>query len=600
MTCRLKLALCLRESLRLILFTLVPLISGLTISNFAFAAYKVEIDAPKEIKALLTDHLDLVRYQKRDDISEDQLKFMIETVNEKITQLTSTQGYFSPTTEVKVDDGKTPVIHLTVDLHQRTIVSSAKIEVVGPVETEVPERIPRVQRNWSLPVGAPFQQSTWDDAKQHALRLLQYKRFPAAKIVDSQARIDPDEHDAQLSVKYDSGPTFTLGPLQITGARRYPVKIIENVNPLAIGEEYDIDRLLYLQRQIQNTNYYGNVIVGIDDDPAHAGMVPVKVQVTEFAAQRIRTGVGYDTDTGAHVQGRYTNYNVFDKAYVFDSQLKLEQRSQAASLELDMPPDERSFVNGIVSSYTRTTSEGVDLRSLQSGLKRTRSFENYDTTWTLTYYRDQLRQDIGATLPPNTVVFPGEHQALVPGFAWTRRDVDDQIFPSDGDIVTIQAGVALKGLLTDQTFMRLYSRYKKFIPMAKRDIVIFRIEGGAISSAGTVSSVPASLLFRAGGVDSVRGYSYDSIGTSFNGTVYPTKFLMTASAEYQHWFTREWGAAVFYDVGTATNSWADKETKVGIGPGIRWRSPVGPVNLDLGYGVQAKQFRPHISLGIAF
>ena len=571
-----------------------------TISNAALAAYKVEITAPKEVNALLKEHLDLMRYQKRDDLSEDQLQYMLETVNEQVTQLTSTEGYFSPATVVKVDEGTVPVIHLTVDPRQRTIISSANIDVIGDVAKEVPERIPRIQRNWHLPAGEPFQQSKWDDAKEHALRLLQYKRFPAAKIVHSEARVNPDQHDAKLSVEYDSGPTFTLGELEITGAKRYPTTIIQNVNPLNVGEEYDVDRLLYLQRQIQSTAYYGNVIVGIDDDPAKAGLVPIKVQVTEFPTQRIRTGVGFATDTGAQVQGRYSHYNVFDKAYVFDSQLKLEQRRQHASMGLDMPPDQRIFVNGIATSYDRTALQGVDLRSLQAGLKRARSFENYDTTLSLTFYRDQLRQIDGAALPPNTVVQPGEHQALVPGFAWTRRDVDDQIFPSDGDIVTIQAGFALKGVLTDQSFVRLYTRYKKFIPMAKRDILIFRVEGGMVSTVGAVASVPASLLFRAGGNESVRGYSYESIGASANGTVYPTKFLMTASAEYQRWFTREWGAAVFYDVGTATNAWAQKQMKVGIGPGLRWRSPVGPVNLDLGYGVQAKQFRPHISLGIAF
>jgi translocation and assembly module TamA len=76
--------------------------------------------------------------------------------------------------------------------------------------------------------------------------------------------------------------------------------------------------------------------------------------------------------------------------------------------------------------------------------------------------------------------------------------------------------------------------------------------------------------------------------------------MVTGSAEYQHWLSQQWGGALFYDVGSATDSWANRSTKVGTGVGVRYRSPVGTVNLDLAYGVQAKQFRPHISLGIAF
>jgi len=566
----------------------------------ASAAYKVEIDAPKEISALLKEHLDLVRYKDRDDLSADQLKFMLDTVNDQVTQLASTEGYFLPTTEVKVDPGEVNVIHLKVDLHQRTMVTSASVDVIGPVATEVPERIARIQRNWRLPPGQPFRQSDWDAAKEHSLQLLQYKRFPSAKIVRSEARIEPDNNDAKLSVLYDSGPTFTLGALEISGTKRYPQSIIKNVNPLNVGEDYDLDRLLYLQRQIQSTGYFGNVIVGIDDDPAHPGLAPVKVQVTEFPTQRVRAGVGYDTDTGAQVQGRYSNYNMFGNAWVFDSQAKIEQQRQYGSLELDMPPDQSSFINGINTSFDRTTLEGVDLRSLRVGLKRTRTLEKYDTSLTLDYYRDELQQTDGAVLPPNTVILPGQHQAVVPGFSWTRRDVDDQIFPTEGHIFSAQTGIAFKGLLTDQSFFRAYLRYKQYVPVAKRDIMIFRVEGGALISEGGSSEVPASLLFRAGGNESVRGYSYESIGNTQNGTVYPTKYMATASAEYQHWFSHEWGGAVFYDMGAATNNWGDREIKVGTGVGVRWRSPVGPVNVDLAYGVQDRGIRPHISLGIAF
>ena len=118
---------------------------------------------------------------------------------------------------------------------------------------------------------------------------MQQRKYAAARIAQSQASVDPDDQQADLTVQYDSGPRFTLGPLQISGTKRYPESIIRNVNPLSVGEEYDVNRLLSLQRQIQNTPYFSNAIVGIDNDPENADMAPVKVQVTEFAAQRVAT-----------------------------------------------------------------------------------------------------------------------------------------------------------------------------------------------------------------------------------------------------------------------------------------------------------------------
>lgn len=584
----------------------------------AYADYQVDIEAPAPLDKLLQANLDLVRYQERADIGDEQLQFMLDTLNEQVTQLSSTEGYFSPVIRVKVTPPLTQTatpasaeqstatagirhhVQLQVDAGLQTRISSVDISTSGFAAQSDQQRIAAIRHDWSLPVGAPFRQEDWDQAKNQGLEKLQQHNYAAARIADSQAAIDPDDQHADLSVHYNSGPRFTLGPLQISGTRRYPNSIIENVNPLNLGEAYDVNRLLALQRQIQNTSYFSNAIVGIDNDPEHPDMVPVKVQVSEYATQRVRTGIGYGTDTGAQVEGRYTHYNVFDKAWVFDSQLRLEQKRQYGLLNLAMPPDSKSFVNSISSTWDRTTLEGVDLRTFHTGIKRARTGELYDTTYSLTYYRDELQQQNGATLPTDTIITQGLHRALVPGFAWARRNVDDPIFPRRGNMLTLETGFALKSLLTDQTFARLYGRFKQYFPVAQRDIVILRTELGSVFTKGAASEVPASLLFRAGGNESVRGYSYDSIGNEQNGTVYPTKYLVTGGAEYQRWFTEKWGAAVFYDVGTAADSWSKRTFYSGIGAGVRWRSPVGSLNLDLAYGVQKQQFRPHIALGIAF
>jgi len=570
----------------------------------AHAAYKVDIEAAAPLKNLLITHLDLVRYQDRTDLNEEQLQFMLDTLSEQVRALSSTEGYFSPLTKVTLDrpsaGGANAVTHVLVhvDAGVQTHITAVEIGVAGLAAQQDIGRVEAIRHNWSLPVGAPFRQEEWDKAKQQGLEKLQQRDYAAAHIANSQATITDEQ--AALSVHYDSGPRFTLGPLQISGTRRYPQNIINNVNPLYLGEPYDVNRLLALQRQIQNTPYYSNVIVGIDNDAEHADMTPVKVQVTEYQTQRVRTGIGYATDTGAQVDGRYSHYNVFDSAWVFDTQLQLEQKRQYGLLNLAMPPDDKSFVNSINASLEHTTLEGVDLRSFHTGIKRTRTGELYDTTYSLTYYRDALQQANGATLPADTIVTPGKHQALVPGFAWARRNVDDAIFPRSGNLLTLESGFAVKGLVTDQTFGRLYGRFKQYFPVAQRDVIILRSELGGVFTQGSASEVPASLLFRAGGNESIRGYSYDSIGNSQNGTVYPTKYLITGSAEYQHWLTPSWGGAVFYDTGSAADSWVSRSFYSGVGPGLRWRSPVGSLNFDLAYGIQKREIRPHISLGIAF
>ena len=581
---------------RLALSILACLLSGP-----AHAAYRVQLEAPEPLRELLSAHLDLIRYQNRDDLNEDQLSFMLDTADKQVADLAATEGYFSPRTEVRVsDDAGATLVHIKVDAGMRTTVVSADITVSGNAGEHAPADTEQVRRNWPLAPGAPFRQQDWADAKQEGLQFLQQRRYPAARIAASQARVYPDLHQAELAVEYDSGPPFFFGPLRISGTGRYPNSIIDNVNPLRPGEDYSADRLLQLQHQIQRTPYFSNVVVDIDKDPAHAAQAPVEVKVTEFPAQRVRAGAGYATDTGARLEGRYSRYNLFDRAWVLDAQTRLEQRRQSGALELAMPPAAGGWVNSGHGSSERTTLEGIDLRSKRLGLRRTRHTDQTDFAYTAEYYSDRLQQLSGAALPPDTVVEPGVHRALVAGIAVTRRHVDNPLFPRRGYIGSIEAGGALQGVLTDQSFFRFYGRMRQYFPVGRRDLLVLRGELGAVITKGGNAEIPASLLFRAGGADSVRGYSYQSIGNERNGIVYPTRYLVTGGTEYQRWFSEKWGAAVFYDIGAATDRWSGKNFFHALGIGARWRSPVGPVNGDLAYGFQGGNIRPHLSLGIVF
>ncbi|VVE19339.1 Translocation and assembly module TamA [Pandoraea nosoerga] len=575
------------------LAAVATLAGGLAAPRAALADYRVRIEAPKGLEKLLETNLDLARYAGRDDIGDAQFEHLIATVGEQVQELTSTEGYFTPVTHVDVAtiNGKRDV-RVTVESGPRTHIKDVDLKFTGPVAESDPQRVAQLRHAWELPVDAPFRQADWDKAKNDTLFQLGQKRYHAARMTFSRAVVDADREAASLAATYDSGPPFTLGPLVITGTRRYPAQIIRNVNPLSEGEAFDADRLQELQRQIQATPYFSNVIISVTEDPSKAENAPVEVKVREFPEHRVQSGVGYTTDTGASVNGRYSYYNLFGRAWTFDTQARLEQYRQGGYAEIAMPPDTSAYTNSLRGSFDRTYLNGLDQRSAQVGVKRARSRERYDWAYTLDLYRTDERPDGGARFL---------NKALVPAFSWNRRDVDDLIFPRKGNIINTQIGFAAKPVLTDQSFVRLYGRIRQYFPVAERDLVLARLELGAVLTNGNSNRIPSSLLFFAGGTSSIRGYTYQSIGRQQNGTTYPTKYLGTASLEYQRWVTRDWGGAVFWDVGTATDDYR-RPTPLyhGVGVGLRWRSPVGPVNVDLGYGVHDRRLRPAISLGVAF
>ncbi|MFM0321520.1 autotransporter assembly complex protein TamA [Caballeronia glebae] len=558
----------------------------------ACAKYDVDIDAPRSVKKLLKDNLDLSRFAKHDDVSDDQFQFLVTATPKDVRDLVATEGYFTPVvrTDVTTVDDKREV-KVSVDPGPRTTIASVQLNFTGAVTTE-----DRVQENaarfaFSVNEGDPFTQSGWDDAKNGALRALQAKRYLGAKIMRSQARINPRAHLADLSVTFDSGPTFTLGKLDVSGPKRYPAWIIDHVNPIREGEIYSVARLNELQRQIQNTPYYASVAIDTDSDVNKPIETPLHVKVSEYPYNSIRYGVGYATDTGFHIQGAYSYLDTFGAAYPFTISGRLDQTQQYGRVQLAMPPDSSGWINAVFGSYTITDVSSTKIYSARVGVQRSRSRQNIDTMYSLTFFDDRLTQN-----EPN----PSTARALVPAWTWVRRDVDDPLFPRRGNIIRAEAGFAVKGVMTDQTFARLYTNAQQYVPLGKNDLLVFRAEFGGVFTSGPSSGVPASLLFRAGGANSVRGYSYLSIGNNVAGSILPTKYMVTGSSEYQHWFTHDWGGAVFFDIGTATDTWAERVFQPGVGIGARWRSPVGPVNVDLAYGLKNKSIKPYLTLGVAF
>ena len=116
-------------------------------------------------------------------------------------------------------------------------------------------------------------------------------------------------------------------------------------------------------------------------------------------------------------------------------------------------------------------------------------------------------------------------------------------------------------------------------------------------------ALPPSLRYYAGGDRSVRGYGWREIGPRIRNSVGDTYALgaqnvVTASIEYERYFKGPWGAAVFVDSGSAFDG-KSPDMHTGVGIGLRWRSPVGPVRIDIARGLKSPDspFTLHLNIG---
>ncbi len=548
--------------------------------------YRVEIDAPAALRTLLEENLDIVRWSTRENVSDDQVRQLFETAPRQIRTILATEGYFSPSIQPRLD--RTSEIWVTryrIDPGESTTVKDVGLRFTGVLE---PEREREARDAFDLRPGRTFRQADWSAAKEKPLRSLQRKRYAAARITESEASIDPASRSARLRVDYDSGPAFRFGQIRVTGLQRYPERIVRSLNPIEPGAPYDEDALLRFQRRLQLSGYFASAIVSSPGDPALADATPVDVTVVEGAARRLEAGAGISTDRGPRAQIQYTDNNVLDRPIRLRASAKIDRVSQEAIGAISTPRGASGHVYGLEGRYNFQDIQGEQRTNWSSTLARTFALETRESQQGLQFLTE--RRALAAGVSDN-------RQALYLMQTWRWNNLDDVLAPRKGFALSLQVGGASRSALSSRSFGRVNVRSSYLLPISTFGTFVVRGEFGSVI-AGSRESIPSAYLYRAGGDASIRGYPLDSLGVQEGGAIVGGRYLAVGTLEYIQWIRREWGAAVFVDGGNATDSLRDFQPVYGYGVGARWSSPIGSLNLDIGYGEAIHDWRLHFGAGI--
>lgn len=319
---------------------------------------------------------------------------------------------------------------------------------------------------------------------------------------------------------------------------------------------------------------------------------PLTVHVVEFPAHRVTLGAGYSTNTGTRLQIGHGTLDPWHTGVRLAENLLLETRRQTARADVFFPPHGGEYRESIGARLRREDIAGELVRG--ASLTGTRAWGDELTPRNIA---------LGLLVERRTVqdVLASSLHAAVASYGVTFRRVDNRLAPTRGHILELQAGVGLRLAGSRAPFSRGYGRVTGYRPVGEDNLLIMRLEGGVVG-AGSRQGIPTEWLFRAGGDQSVRGYAYQSLGVEEGGAIVGGRVLATASTEWVHWLSRahDWGVAGFIDAGSAADTFAALDPAVGYGLGVRWRSPVGPLSLDVAWGRRSRRWRIHLTLGATF
>ncbi len=574
-------------------------------------AFTLEINAPDDIKQLLEAHLELQRYQALPDLNDDELDRLLDMARVDTQNLVATLGYFAPKIQIErlpPDASQaTRSLRISVVAGEPVLVTQVLIGFAGPAATDPLAAAQRllIQDSWSLLAGSRFTQTRWDAAKQQALRQLSTQRYPTGRIGHTLADIDPETNTAVLTVTLQSGQAYQLGDLAITGLKRYDAELVQRLARLQPGVDYDQKQLVDAQLRLSASGFFDSAFVNLDTstDPQAARVL---VTLREAPLQKVTFGVGASTDSGARLSVEHLHNQVPGLGWRALSKLSLDREARSASTELTSPPDTSGWrwnTSALVQSQLSGTFD-VDSQRLRAGASQIG--DRIDRS----YYLQYDRADTAAT----DQSAPKLAESISANYTFTLRNFNALPFPSSGWGFGAELGGGTT-LGSDQVpFGRVLMRGQAFWPLGRQGDqaaslrqgrLVARAEVGAVLARDAVS-LPVTQLFLAGGDNSVRGYGLRSIGIKLGSDqVSAGRYLAVGSLEWQRPITvkgllTDWEGALFVDAGAVADRPSELHAQMGVGAGLRWKTPVGPLQIDLAYGVAVQQFRLHLNVGFSF
>ena len=564
-------------------------------------AFELTITADdKDIAPWMAQHLDLQRYKNLSDLDDQEMNKLLRDADVQARDLLATLGYFNPKLHWKLDTQPSAVslrtVNLAVEVGPAARITEVQIQWEGDIgqRPEAARQREQVMLEWALPKGLDFSQSQWSQAKSKALKLVQAERYPQARIVDSQARVDAQSNQVQLSLTIDSGPLVRIGPLVITGTERYGIEQVERLAHLSPGAIYNQNDLLLAQQRLVVSGFYDAVFVSLDTDGPLDAM-PVKVELKETLRQKWVLGLGVRSESGPRLTAEYTQHRVPGLDWRAVTKLSVDKNLQAWSLDLLAPPDPDLWRWNGSSLIEHQQLVGYEVNSQRWRYGRTQREERTDRSYYAQY---------DASSSSDTSL--GQREAVSANYAWTWRRFDSLPFPTRGLGGSLELGSGVSLGSPREPFTRWLARGMLLQPLGRESgRLAVRAEMGSVISRDT-SGLPTTQLFVAGGDNSVRGYATSSIGVlQSNGAIAPGRYIATGSVEWQRpirWNQQrtDWESAVFVDAGAVSDDLQQMKAKIGYGVGARWRSPIGPLRIDLAYGQAVQKLRLHLSVGFVF
>lgn len=523
------------------------------------------------------------------DRDEEALLRFSRGAEEQARKAAQALGYYQPQIDSEVKGGKSPRLILSIDPGEPVQLRHVTLRIDGPAASLKAFRLPS---DAGLKPGAVLNHGRYEDAKRQIQNQASRYGFFSGRFTSQKLLVDPRAGVADIELIYDSGPRYALGPVSFEGDTPFDEDLLQRMVPFKAGTAYDSELIAELNQALQSSGYFEGVRVDAAPTAAIDNVIPVAVKLDTRKPRTMGLGLGFSTDVGPRAKANWTRHWVNPQGHSYGWEAEVSAPRQNVGLWYDVPldpplTDKLRYAGGYqyeelagTDTLSKLLTVGPEWHSkLPSGWQRVVSLK-----WQREEYR--LGDDSGLST------------LLMPGLSYSYLRSDNRIDPHNGYRLQFDTKVAKEGLGSDNNLIYGTAMVKGLTTVFDKHRFLARAQVGGSATNG-YKSIPPSLRFFAGGDQSVRGYDYQSLSPeNSEGDRIGGRYMVAGSLEYQYSVAEKWRVATFVDQGNSFNNLELPSLKTGVGVGVRWVSPVGPIRLDLAHALDEEGgIRLHFSMG---
>jgi translocation and assembly module TamA len=588
------------------------LIAVTALCSLAHAAdpqpYRVEIASVGngEMDATLRTTSDLMSLRGTAPVSPFGLIARARSDVDRLKAALESFGYYQSSIAIKIDGLAIDNPQLGAALTEVPKGKDAQVVVTstpGPLyhlrRVDVDGDFPAEVRNTlGLAAGQPAVAAAVLAGGARLLTALQERGFAFAKVDPPVAYEAADAPALDLSFHVVAGPKLNIGEIRLEGLQRVHERLLRARLLLHTGDPYKPSTIEKARHDFLGLNVFSQVSVVVGTEVDATGGVPITFKMRERPRHLIALNAAFSSDLGGSAGVSWTDRNVFGNAEQLTVNAKVINLGGSDTTGIGYD----TSVNYLMQDFGRRDQS---LQFTVGALKQ--SLQAYDQTartsgatlsrklssdWTVsvggTTTDEQIVQNLATfnyvlfALPLN-VNFDSTH--LAASLDDPRRGMRASLSVAP----TLALGHPNSRFVINKIGVSVYFDLDHLLPTDPgRTILAARALAGLAEGAGE-TSLPPDQRFYAGGSGTIRGYAYQSVGPKFPlgtpdaGLPIGGTAIEAGSLELRQRFGTDWGAAVFADAGQVSGSLraVPDEFRIGLGAGIRYYTPIGPIRLDV-------------------